>query len=186
MAIEGASLAEAARTFCDHFNSVLCRTITQARLQPIIVTGDLSVTLSFRRQGRIATASLETRYGRLELYLLQWCSSVEKNGRHVLRTERYRYALSLSPELEPLFRWEYLRTPESGNQHPRHHVHLDTVINIHDHALALKDFHISTGYVPFEEVIRFCIVELGTPPLKGYWEKVLEQSYQNFKPEFAR
>ena len=186
MAIEGASLAEAAHELCDHFNSVLCRTITQVRLQPIIVKGDPFATVSFRREGKIATASLETRYGRLELYLLQRCSSVEKNSRHVLRTERYRYALSLSPELEPLFRWEYTRAPEPGNQHRRHHVHLDTAINVHGYMLSLKDLHVSTGYVPFEEVIRFCIVELGAPPLKENWEEVLERSYQSFKFDFTR
>lgn len=185
MAIEGASLAEAARKFCDHFNSVLFHTLTQSRLQPIMRRGDPFATISFRREGRTATASLGTHYGRLELYLQQRCSSIVKNDRHILRTERYRYALSLTPDAEPILRWEYARTPEPDNRHPRHHLHVDTVINVYGNPLPLKDLHLATGYVPFEEIIRFCIVELGVSPLKADWEERLNESYRLFKSEFT-
>lgn len=186
MPIVGASLPDAARQFCDHFNRVLSTTITQARLSPLYVRGNPFAMINFRRYGEAATATLSSRYGTLELYLQQWCGSIVRGGRHILRTEKYRYAISLTPEKEPLFRWEYERVPTPENKHPRHHVHLDTDVDLHGHMVSLKDLHIATGYLPFEELIRFCIVELGTPPLQTGWEEVLKESYQLFKAEFTQ
>ena len=186
MPIAGASLPDAARQFCDHFNRVLSTTITHARLSPLYVRGNPFATISFRRYGEPATATLTSNYGMLELYLQQWCGSFERDGRHILRTEKYRYAIGLTPEQEPLFRWEYERAPDALNKHPRHHLHLDTFVTVHGRSVSLKVLHVATGYLPFEELIRFCIVELGTPPLQANWEEVIEESYRLFRAEFTQ
>jgi hypothetical protein len=36
-----------------------------------------------------------------------------------------------------------------------------------------------------EEVLRFCIVDLGVPPISRRWHEILEESYQRFKDDFA-
>jgi hypothetical protein len=35
----------------------------------------------------------------------------------------------------------------------------------HDTKISLNDVHVLTGFVTVEEVLRFCIVDLGVPPL---------------------
>jgi hypothetical protein len=95
---------------------------------------------------------------------------------------------------EPLFRWEYVRFPEpdeKGNipQWCRHHIQGDIKLTFTDdrgaeHQLPLNDWHTPTGWIPLEEVIRFCIVDLGVRAKSG-WEQVLEESYQKFDTEFS-
>jgi len=181
--IIGVSLQDAVRQFCDHFNRVLCCTITQVRLQAIIAAD--RATIAFRQYGRAVSATLSTPIGKLELQLSQQCGTVQEGGAHLLYTASYRYAISASPDEEPFIRWEYAKTPESGNQHPRHHIHLNTKLDVLGCSLFLKDLHISTGYVPFEDVIRFCIVELGAKPIQSDWHDMLEASYQKFKSDFV-
>ena len=45
----------------------------------------------------------------------------------------------------------------------------------------LQRFHLPTGYVPIEDIIRFCIVDLRAPPLSENWHELLEESYQKFR-----
>jgi hypothetical protein len=51
--------------------------------------------------------------------------------------------------------------------------------------LTLNDLHLPTGYVPLEEVIRFCIHDLGAKSAKANWHEVLEESYKRFRTEFT-
>jgi hypothetical protein len=53
-------------------------------------------------------------------------------------------------------------------------------------AVSLNDLHLPTGYVAFEEVLRFCIVDLGVHPLSDGWDGVLRESYEQFKTEFTQ
>jgi hypothetical protein len=57
---------------------------------------------------------------------------------------------------------------------------------IHGHTVSLNDLHLPTGYVPFEEVLRFCIADLGVSPFAEDWDSVLQESYDLFKTEFTR
>jgi hypothetical protein len=43
-----------------------------------------------------------------------------------------------------------------------------------------------TAFVTIEEVLRFCIVDLGARALDRNWHDVLTKSYQMFKGDFAR
>jgi len=49
----------------------------------------------------------------------------------------------------------------------------------------LNDLHLPTGYVLLEEIIRFCIVDLGVRTLDADWNKTLEDSEEKFKKSFA-
>jgi hypothetical protein len=51
----------------------------------------------------------------------------------------------------------------------------------------MNKLHVPTGFVAIEEVLRFCIVDLGVPPLAGEdrWNTALDESYRRFKTEFT-
>lgn len=87
---------------------------------------------------------------------------------------------------EPLFRWEYVREwPEEHQRWCRHHLQGNVVIPIGERGVSLNDLHVPTGYVTVEEILRFCIVDLGVRPLSDEWHETLEKSYGLFKGTFA-
>ena len=51
--------------------------------------------------------------------------------------------------------------------------------------MRLNDLHLPTGFTTIEEVLRFCIVDLGVTPLSDEWDRVLTDSYEKFKGDFA-
>lgn len=66
---------------------------------------------------------------------------------------------------DPLFRWEFVRFPSSGSFWCRNHLQGPINIGVGGRTVNLNDWHLPTGLVPIEEIIRFCIVDLGVPPL---------------------
>lgn len=67
----------------------------------------------------------------------------------------------------------------------RHHLQGPLLVPFGRHELNLNDFHLPTGYTTIEDVIRFCIVDLGASPLSRDWHETLEGSYRLFKTKFA-
>lgn len=109
MPIEGRTLWEAARTFCNHLNEVLARTVTQSRLVLLGPTGAERVQVAFRERGGPAVAPLRTVFGPMGLYLGQVCTASPMGPpRQRLITVSYRYTLTPERSEEPLWRWEYL------------------------------------------------------------------------------
>lgn len=184
MPIRGRTLREAAQTFCDHVNSVLNRTVTRARLVVFGVAPRIQV--AFRQAGRPFNARLQTSFGRIGLYLGQVCESeIGQDGIHTLRTVAYTYTLTPAGADEPLLRWEYVRSPPPGAEWCRHHLQGPVELEIHGNSVLLDDLHLPTGYVTFEEVLRFCIVDLGVRPQHRNWSAILKRSYEQFKAEFV-
>ena len=185
MSIRGRTLREAAQTFCDHANRVLNRTVTRARL--VVIDVPPRVQVAFRQAGRPFKARLQTRFGRMGLYLGQVCDFVlGQDGLLMLRTIEYKYTLTLAGDDEPLLRWEYVKHPPPGAEWCRHHLQGPVDLEIHDPPVPLDDLHLPTGYVTFEEVLRFCIVDLGVPPLHDEWDAILVDSYRKFRAEFVQ
>jgi hypothetical protein len=185
MPIQGQTLREAAQRFCDHVNYVLTRTVTETRLVVFDVPPRIQVT--FRQGGQPIEARLQTRFGPMRFYFGQVCESVRTpDGIHELRTIAYRYTLTSENDTEPLLRWEYVKFPPADALWCRHHLQGPVRLQIQEHSLSLNDLHLPTGYVPFEEVLRFCIVDLGVSPLASDWDRVLRESYDLFKTEFTR
>lgn len=122
----------------------------------------------------------------MSLYVGQLCDSVIERGLHRLRTMRYVYSLTSDGSDEPLFRWEYVREPGAGSQWCRHHFQGPIHVALNRHITTLNDLHLPTGYVPFEEIIRFCIVDLQVTPLSTNWETTTYESYEQFKAEFVQ
>jgi len=190
VAIEGATLEEATRDFREHLNSLLARTVTQARLVALAhrsrSRAPLFVALSFRQGGEAIEAPLRTRYGPMHLYLGQRCESVKHGRRHRLVTAAYRYTLRAEGTPEPLLRWEYERHwPDSDARWCRHHLQGDVSLPLGGRNVSLSALHTPTGYVTVEEVLRFCIVDLGVEPLAADWHDQLKASYARFKGDFV-
>ena len=186
MPIRGATLAEAAKKFRDHLNYVLSRTVTQTPAVLVEVPGAPSFQITFRQAGQPIQAQLNTRFGQMGFYLGQVCGSiVREDGLHELRTLSYKYALYPDRSDEPIIRWEYVREPGPQDQWCRHHLQGPIEIRLNQHTVSLNDFHLPTGYVTFEEVLRFCIVDLMVPPLQDEWDRRLRESYERFKVDFA-
>ncbi len=185
MPIEARTLQGAAKTFCDHLNHVLARTVTRTRLQFIDVGEDL-IQVAFRQAGRPTTARLTTRFGQMELFLGQNCAAEPTDSKRVrLFTASYKYTLNVHGVEEPLFRWEYKRKPTPSERWCRHHVQGNVPLRIGKKDTSLNDLHLPTGYVAIEDVLRFCIVDLKVKPLTKNWHETLEGSYNRFKTEFA-
>lgn len=190
MPITGRTLEEASATFRDHVNGVLARTVTATRLimvQAVRPRGAPSgIQLAFRQQGAPIEAPLNTRFGRVGLYLGQTCQSTVGNDElHRLRTVSYRYTLTPEGAREPLFRWEYEKAPDGVGLYCRHHLQGDVPLQFGRTSVLLNDLHLPTGFVTIEEVLRFCIVDLEVPPLSENWHAILTDSYELFKGDFA-
>lgn len=191
MPIEGRTVFEASRAFSDHLNRLLNRTLTASRVIAFGSEESPRIQVAFRQQGRLTSAPLHTKYGPVTLYLGQLCEGVSTTpGRLRLITVEYKYTLTIggreSPATrEPLFRWEYVRDPQ-GETWCRHHLQGPVSVSFgRDSVVSLNDVHLPTGYVPIEEIIRFCLNDLGVRPLSPDWDRILRESYAQFRQEFV-
>ncbi|CAN5749830.1 hypothetical protein BH23CHL2_BH23CHL2_14730 [soil metagenome] len=94
-----------------------------------------------------------------------------------LRTVWYRYTLRPEGHREPMFRWEYVAEPEGDDAFwARHHLQGPAPINVGSRYVSLNDLHVPTGPVPIEEIVRFCIIDLGVASLSDEWDVILVES----------
>ena len=191
-------LAAATRGLAGRLSTVLARTITAKPLIPYD-NRQGRVYISFRDQGKVTTSLLNTRYGAMDLYIGLFCDAVTRDSPSDLwlRTTSYAYSLQPARMGQPLFRWEYVRPPDleptqSWEDNPsdwcRNHIQGDVTLEIADqrgmiHRVPLNDWHLPSGWVGLEEVIRFCIVDLKVPAQPG-WNRVLKENSGVFMPEF--
>lgn len=186
MPIQAPTLPAAAKILQDHLNDLLARTLTQTRLIVFGTPGSESVSVSFRQKGKPSSAELKTGWGRMSLDLWQACAGVPvPSGGVALQTIRYRYALSVEGQGEPFLRWEYEKNPPEGSLQCRHHIQ-GSLLLPEPFGISLNQLHVPTRYTLIEDIIRFCIHDLGVKPLGGGgWSERLEESVQKFKEEFA-
>jgi hypothetical protein len=204
MAIIGRSLEDAARKFTDYLNGILCKTLTETRLQMTPVKGQSCVNIGFRQAGHPEEACFNSDYGWLSLSLSQNCGSRIEDGVHALRTMGYWYYLYAS-DGNSLMRWEFHREyptranwaqnrgkPEKEWVEPkyyaRHHIQGDIPLALNGNPVPLNDLHTPTGYVPIEDIIRFCIEDLGArfADRPKNWHQILVESYGKFCTEFTQ
>lgn len=121
----------------------------------------------------------------MSLYVGQVCDSIEaQGGGRQLVTAEYAYTLTPDGANEALLRWEYVRNPSDGGLWCRHHLQGPIPLKLgRAGTVPLNDLHLPTGYVTIEEVIRFCIVDLGVEPLTKDWDAILTESYERLKVE---
>ncbi len=195
MPIEGRHLRDVSQAFRTHLNVLFSHTITRTPLIAFFVRGTNLVQLSFRQGGVPIGVTLSSTFGPVDLYLGQVCDAVEgQQDRVRLRTIKYQYTLTPIGASEPLLRWEYDKVPPASSYRCRHHLQGPLPIELGGaQPPTLNDLHLPTGWVTIEEVIRFCIVDLGVMPLDSAvgdddvpaWHVRLQESYERFTTEFA-
>jgi hypothetical protein len=101
------------------------------------------------------------------LFLGQTLSATQVTPRRFrLATMAYTYSLTPSGGPEPVLRWEYVRHwPDPHARWCRHHLQGDIRVPLGVEEVTLNDVHAPTGYVTVEEIIRFCLSDLGVSPL---------------------
>jgi len=182
----GATLKDAAHQFCDVLNRVLNTTVTRARLVEFGPKDmpDARRQIAFRQAGLPVAAPLNTRFGGMGLYIGQVCDSIPTDEGRRFITVEYKYTLTRNGAPEALLRWDYVREPDQGGRWCRHHLQGPVPLAIGGGgSIPLNDLHLPTGYVTIEEVLRFCIVDLGVRPLADNWNEILTESYERFKTE---
>ena len=174
------------KRFAAHIRDLVAKTLTRRHPMALYQKGERLMGFSFREREPVAVP-IESRLGRLHLYLGQLLEAVPEGKAFRLRTRRYWYRVQAAPELtaQALIRWEYdTDTPRDG--HARHHVQLPAYLAAGSGQLDLDKVHLPTGWVTIEEVLRFVIVELGVkPPCGSGWPDVLADSERAFFEEFT-
>lgn len=166
MPFEGRTLREVTQAHRESLNRLLAHTITRVPLIAVLDQQNDQSGISFRRGGRVSTAPIMSKYGPIELSLQQKFDTIEGEiDRVQLRVLEYQYMITPIGSDDPLLRWEFVRFPSSGSFWCRNHLQGPIPVAIGGRSVSLNDWHLPTGWVPVEEIIRFCIVDLGVPPL---------------------
>lgn len=189
----GRTLREAARAYEHEINAVLTKTLTLTPLQSFVM-GETAYLGFPRRAGIRGSVELSTKYGPMELYLGQTLDGVEDNATKQiqLRARNYEYQLQPVTMSDRLVRWEYVRLPGERDYWNRHHIQGAISVDVPDRAgnaqtIHLNDWHLPTGPVTIEDVIRFCLHDLGVRPLTGVdsadiWNALLIASSERSRP----
>lgn len=145
--------------------------------------------LAFFRKQEQATIPLLPSGFHLFLGQLLEAEPVQRTGQFVLRTIRYEYRISPDASIssEALVRFEYVsKKTHPEFSHCRNHVQLHRDYHATRPDFSPSKFHIPTGWVTMEAVIRFLIADLGVRPLRKNWEPVLSESEEQFREWTSR
>lgn len=197
MTIYGDNLRDAASTFVHQLNSLLNKTLTYTPLRLSIlhrtengVRSEFALVSFPRSRAGDSAIELKTRYGPMDLSLKQTLDAVRDENRRQIRLRTVSYGYTLQPHAwdDRLIRWEFVRFPGEDSFWSRHHVQGPLGFEILDdrdtiHNLTLNDWHLPTGWVAIEEIIRFCLHDLGTPALtaRDVWHEALIESAEMFR-----
>lgn len=164
----------AAQSYADHINSVLNRTVSDARLS-LIARPEDPTAFELTRFVHGASAPLELQGTSSRLFVRQLFEVVDGH----CQVESYSYRLQRSDERESwLIRWEYFRQPPRGDYpYPLAHVHFNG--DFADGTPAAR-LHIPTRRLPLELVVWHLVAEWGVEPKAGDWRSVLTESIAGF------
>ncbi|MFN8636536.1 MAG: hypothetical protein U0893_22030 [Chloroflexota bacterium] len=98
----------------------------------------------------------------------------------------YRYALHAGTDLrsEPVVRWELdLQPADPQARWSRRHLQGPIPLDFGGRSISLNDVHLPTGPIALEDVIRFCIHDLGVPALSPDWDEILLRSAREHQDE---
>jgi hypothetical protein len=118
------------------------------------------------------------------LSLKQEFQAIPEGQGHHLHVLQYAYRLQKTPsvEEEAEVRFEYV-SPLAQSDFPynRHHVQFHRDSRSASPDFSPSKFHIPTGGVTIEQVIRFLIADVGVPPLTEQWEEELQASEERMR-----
>jgi hypothetical protein len=171
------------RQFRDHISRLLNLTVTDAPLSLTHRKDALFAQFAFRDQSEFPMAAPLFSGGLFLAVSQQLQVEPLPNRTWRLRTLEYSYHLleGPSPDSRWIFRWEYVSRRRRHDEHPRHHVHVATVLDTPAGKLDLDRLHLSTGWVTIEEVIRFLITEVGVKTKAENWDEELMRSEGLFR-----
>ena len=172
--------------FTNHVSRLVAATITD-RYPILSIPTETKLKLSFRSGSEVAAPIETARHGRLFFYLGQALEAVPEDDGFRLQTRQYWYRIQEDStyQSDALIRWEYDATT-GRDRHARHHTQIASEVEFGDGTLNLNKAHLPTGWVTFEEVIRFLIHDLGVvPPCGDVWPEKLEESERKFYEEFS-
>lgn len=180
MPFQGRSLSQISQEFTDHLNHILSTTVTQRRLRRVMFNTGAAI-IGIQEQARVSRALIRTSYGPMELDLRQTCDAVtdDETGLLTIRTIAYRYTITPEGDPEPLLRWEFVRFPANPDATwCRHHFQGPIRLGIHTREgqeANLNRWHLPTSAsgIAIEDVLRFCITDLGVQPLSDDWDQQL-------------
>jgi len=164
----------AAQGFADHLNSVLNRTISDARLSLIQRPEDPNV-FELTRLVEGSSAPLELHGTSNRLFIRQLFEVV--NGH--CQIESYSYRLQATDARESwLIRWEYYREPPRADYpYALAHVHFNGALADGRQAGRL---HVPTRRVPLELVVWHLVAEWEVGTRETDWRAVLQESIAGF------
>lgn len=179
----GGNAEEVFRTFHEHVKEVFNRTLTDS---PLILTaraGQSKAVISFLQDQEPTAIALSPRP--LHLFFVHTVQAVRESKRiWNLRTLAYTYRIQLGPaRTDWRFRFEYISPEEKPVDYPRHHLHIPVTLEGTGECPALncERLHLPTGWVMFEELIRFLIKELGVRSRTNQWDRILRESEELFR-----
>jgi hypothetical protein len=187
MSFEGRSRQQAGQALRDHLTTLLAHTLTHKPLIATFAGPTPTVFLSFRDGGQPSRAELHTRFGPMDLFVGQLYDAVAVDrSTYQLRPIEYQYTLTPVGSSEPLLRWEFVSTQPTHARWCQHHLQGPIPLRLGDAAsVQLNDLHLPTGWVLLEEVVRFCIVDLGVQPLSADWDSRLRASARSTRSHLA-
>jgi hypothetical protein len=171
------------RQFRDHISRLLNQTITDAPLSLTHVKDRPYAQFAFRDESNVAMAAPLFSGGLFLAVAQDLAVEQQPDKTWRLRTVRYSYHVldGSSPDSGWIIRWEYVSHSRRRDEHPRHHVHIPTVLDTPAGKIDLNKLHLSTGWVTIEEVIRFLIAEVGVKPKAENWDEELIKSEELFR-----
>lgn len=170
------TLHSAFSPFLHQLNSLLHATLTDLPLVPQRRFKGLPVQ-GFHFGGDDHSAKLKSEgFGNLRLFLGQRCTLIEGE----LATLEYSYGIG-PVDADFTFRWDYSKRLPEGKTHCRHHLQGEHMMELNDHGFQLDDLHMPTGYVPIEDIIRFCINDLAVQPRCEDWDERIAESARRFR-----
>lgn len=160
----------------DHYNSVLNRTVTSARLVVINRYSPNRYDIAFlNQQDKTEKVAVPLSNG----LFLSFYQDVEVTADGHCKTRSYIYRLQAEFERNSwLVRWEFSRgKPKPDFPYVHSHLHVNAKIA---GDIDLGPLHIPTDRVPLELVLWHLITEWGVKPLSEDWQQILVDSVQGF------
>lgn len=184
MSIEGKTPRDAFYNYLEQLNSLLGKTLTKHPLVPEPESRE-EENFSFTFGG-LGFADIKSDcFGELRLVLGQVCDSIDKKKPYHLRTLKYSYSIWPKKHEHPCIRWDYVKRWPTGNEpFCNHHLQGSGSFKLGVADFSLDEHHLPTGYVPIEDIIRFCIHDLGVKPMGGNWHDTLLESAKVFRKAY--
>lgn len=184
MSLSARSPREAFHVFQNHANNILNKVLTRYRLEFFVRTAaqDRAILAFFDRRRVMCAVSLHPSPWYLHLGLELKAVPEEKG--YDLQMLKYAYRIQRTPSLqdEAEVRFEYVSQevdPEA--RWCRHHVQFHGDYHDVREGFSPQKFHIPTGGVTIEDVIRFLVTDLGVPALIETWDEELRKSAERFR-----